>query len=339
VETIEYVKPLSDVPFIDNHTPFQAALDNEISGQDKDSAADKTVFLAVMLGKLGVRRKVSSSIVDTDADKSLLYVSKEILDSPELKSINSLDNEIRAYLKGRCLPVAFRRGFHVLPLSLLKEVDAKLQEFKDRRSTLVDAFIAVYQERVDEAKEKLAGLFVEADYPAVEAVAKAFKMEIRYTNFGISGTLREVSKEIYDREKAEIAGELREAVEDAIVGLRIGFQEMVETLVDRLGNKEDGKPKSFKGPTIDKIKDFLSVFECRNISNDGELEKLVSSAKLMLDGVDPAILRKDLDVRGSVKQGMESILDELKTLTLTDSVSRKYSLSDPDEESNCGTNS
>lgn len=328
METIEYVKPLDSA-----HMPFQGAMDLELAMEEgTESAADKTVFLAVMMGKLGTRRKVSSNIVDTDADKSLLYVSKEILDSAELKSINSLDNEIRAYLKGRCLPVSFRRGFHVLPLALLKEVDGKLQEFKERRGKLVDEFIAVYQERVDEAKEKLAGLFVEIDYPPIECVAKAFKMEVRYTNFGVSGTLMEVSKEIYDREKAEIAGELREAMDDAIVGLRIGFQEMVETLVDRLGNKENGKPKTFKGPTIDKLKEFLSIFEYRNISNDGELEKLVSGAKLLLDGVDPAILRKDLTVRESVKEGMDTLLTDLKSLTLMDSVTRKYSLDDEDAE-------
>src|ERR1019366_7446979 len=83
-------------------------------GQD---LAQRTVCVKVRLGRLGNTRKVSNSQVEVDTDKSLLLISKHLLDSKELRTIASFDGEIRRYLYDTCLP--FEAGIHLCPLALL----------------------------------------------------------------------------------------------------------------------------------------------------------------------------------------------------------------------------
>src|SRR5260370_42138178 len=93
-------------------------------GQD---LAQRTVCVKVRLGRLGNTRKVSNSQVEVDTDKSLLLISKHLLDSKKLRTIASFDGEIRGYLYRTCLP--FEAGIHLCPLTLLDQMDAQLLAF------------------------------------------------------------------------------------------------------------------------------------------------------------------------------------------------------------------
>ena len=89
-------------------------------GQD---LAQKTVCVKVRLGRLGNTRKVSNSQVEVDTDKSLLLISKHLLDSKELRAVANFDGEIRRYLYDTCLP--FEAGIHLCPLALLEQMEGK----------------------------------------------------------------------------------------------------------------------------------------------------------------------------------------------------------------------
>ncbi|MBK5291116.1 MAG: hypothetical protein JJE04_05380 [Acidobacteriia bacterium] len=64
--------------------------------------------------------------VEVDTDKSLIRVSKHLLDSKELRTIANFDGEIRRYLYDTCLP--FEAGIHLCPLALLEQLESKLRE-------------------------------------------------------------------------------------------------------------------------------------------------------------------------------------------------------------------
>ena len=71
----------------------------------------KAVGFAVETKRLGTRRKVSSAEVGTDADRTMIHVSKSILDSPELKQVEKLDGEVRRFLSLQCLPSNFKSSW------------------------------------------------------------------------------------------------------------------------------------------------------------------------------------------------------------------------------------
>jgi len=107
-------------------------IDVQNVGQD---LAQRTVCVKVRLGRIGNTRKVSNSQVEVDTDKSLIRVSKHLLDSKELRVVTNFDSEVRRYLYDTCLP--FEAGIHLCPLALLEPMEAKLREFAAARDGLV----------------------------------------------------------------------------------------------------------------------------------------------------------------------------------------------------------
>ncbi|MGH8528044.1 MAG: hypothetical protein ACREXY_28630, partial [Gammaproteobacteria bacterium] len=161
-------------------------------GQD---LAQRTVCVKVRLGRLGNTRKVSNSQVEVDTDKSLIRVSKHLLDSKELRTIANFDGEIRRYLYDTCLP--FEAGIHLCPLPLLEQMESKLREFAARRKDLIDAFLTAYPALCQDAAKRLRSLYNPADYPPLEYVEQQFTLIWQYISFGVPDQLREISTKIW----------------------------------------------------------------------------------------------------------------------------------------------
>src|SRR2546427_9944258 len=119
---------------------------------------------------MGNTRKVSSSQIEADADKDLLRVSKQLVDSAELKAIARFDGEIRRFLYNICLP--FEIGIHLLPIAALQTVEQRLRQFADDRKQLADAFLSAYQSVCQDAAKRLRGLYNPSDYRPVQDVAR-----------------------------------------------------------------------------------------------------------------------------------------------------------------------
>ena len=107
-----------------------------------EKALQRAIVLSVSFGKPGVRRKVDSSEVEIDADKSLIHVSKEILSCDEYKAVGKLDSLLTKTLREKCLPANkfFRRGFHLVSPEMLSEVDQTVMDFKASRILFKNAF-------------------------------------------------------------------------------------------------------------------------------------------------------------------------------------------------------
>src|SRR3989441_5137543 len=115
----------------------------------------KTVCIKVRLSTMGNTRKVSSSQIEADADKDLLRVSKQLVDSAELKAIARFDGEMRRFLYNICLP--FEIGIHLLPIAALETVEYRLRQFAEDRRQLVNAFLSAYPSQCQDAAKRLRG--------------------------------------------------------------------------------------------------------------------------------------------------------------------------------------
>ena len=124
---------------------------------------DTSVMLVLRIGRLGNRRKVPTALVTVDADPDAVHVGKELLESPELKAIQSEDDEIRRWIYGRSLPSfgTLRDGVYRVPLALVDDVDEELEAFRQRRQVLIDKFLERYPAMVNEAVARLGLEFCE----------------------------------------------------------------------------------------------------------------------------------------------------------------------------------
>ena len=296
----------------------------EVPSIGKD-LAQRTVCVKVRLGRLGNSRKVSNSQVEVDTDKSLIRVSKHLLDSKELRVIANFDGEIRRYLYDTCLP--FEAGIHLCPFALLEPMEGKLREFTGERERLVGAFLTAYPGLCQTAAQRLRSLYNPADYPPLEHVAQQFSFTWQYISFGVPDQLREISTRIWQDEREKAAQVMAEAGREIQQVLRTAMSELVKHMRDRLKDGPDGKPLRFKETTVSNLVEFLGTFDFRNVTDDEELKALVDKAREMLAGVSADDLRTTAGVRAKVQQGMADLAAELDTMIVT-KPARKFRLNE-----------
>jgi hypothetical protein len=328
-EVQPFALPTPPVP-----VPINGALDEfGADGNDSDASltvaitdsgadlAKKTVCIKVRLSSMGNTRKVSTAQIEADADKDLLRVSKQLVDSAELKAITRFDGEIRRYLYNICLP--FEIGIHLLPIAALQAVEHRLRQFAGERRQLVYAFLSAYPSLCQAAASRLRGLYNPADYPPAEDVTREFGFSWQYVSFGVPDQLKAISGEVWEQEREKAAQRMAEASAEIQTVLRESMAKLVQHMADRLKEGVDGKPLRFKETTVSNLIDFLTNFEFRNVTDDNELQSLVAQARQLLHGVSADDLRTTGDVRTKVQQGMTEIAVQLDTM-LTRTGVRKF---------------
>lgn len=289
---------------------------------------ENSVAIVLNFSRLGVARKVRKSSVVAkaegvsadvvvDADTDMVRVGQEIIDSDELRAIASFDGSVRLWLEARSLPSSlFKAGVKCVPASLLEDVYAYLEAAKTQREKLIDTFIESYPAKVEEARERLKGLFNPSHYPAVTVLKRAFVMEWRIVSFDTPGKLKAISKAVYEKEVAKAEAEWAGAAEQIRNALRVGMADLVEHMIERLSSDSDGKAKVFRNTLVENFNEFASLFTARNLTNDTELAALVEKAQKVMSGIDAAALRSDADIKSRVAQGFAEIKANLDTMVV-----------------------
>lgn len=271
---------------------------------------EKAVCLSVTLGRFGVKRKTECSL-NTEADRSLMFVGKTILDCEELKAIEKLDGEIRNQLRKYCVPHIFKDGVYLLPIPLIGTVYDFMETKTLEREAAVNKFIEVYPTKAQEHREKLKDQYRRTDYPDVDAMKKLFKFEYKFIEFGVPGTLSEIRKDIYENERNKAVQSWTETTQVVQSALRESFGELIGHMVEKLDRTEDGKRRVFRNSLVENVTEFFSEFKNKNICDDTELEGLIEKAKGVLSGVSADSLRSDDNLRETVRTKMAEIKTHL----------------------------
>lgn len=282
--------------------------------QKKASALDlmqRTVALVVTFGGMGNRRKVSTTKIEVDADKDWILVSKQLLDCEEYEAIRHLDGEVMRWLGTRALPSLLKRGIYLLPLAYVEETNERLEDFHQQRQQLVEKLVKVYRAAVKEAQTRLRDVFDASDYPSEVHLRRAYKLQWQYISFNTPASLQQVSRELYEQEKAKAKAHWVEARETITQMLRAHMLEMTNHLVEKLTPEKDGKKKIFRDSAVEKFNDFLATFEVRNVADDAQLSEIVKKAKTLLKGVAAQNLRTEEALRDQVQDGFRKIKAQL----------------------------
>jgi len=277
----------------------------------------KTVLLRLTLGALGVRRSLSKSLVEIDADKTMIHLGKDILDSPVLKKIRAHDGATRAYLDSKAFPSQFKKGVYVVATAMVNDIDPVLQKRKAERAGLVDEFLAGYPSECEESLRRLRAAGQRADYPPVEVVRSLFTFTYSYFLFDVPDALKNISAEIFQRE-AENAKEWKSEVEKEVrSALVLTMKGVTDHLLDRLSKtSEEGRVKGLRESAVAGLTDFLNDFAKQDVANFTELQALVGRARGLMDGVDVDTLRNNLGIRDVVEKGLVDIKEQLDKLVV-----------------------
>jgi hypothetical protein len=291
---------------------------------------NRTVCVEVALLAFGINRKVDTeqAVERTDVDKSLVSVTKQLLDSEEYDVIRQIDGSIRRFMKAQSLPSLFRGGVYLLPLKLVDAVDTQLISFKEKRRNAVVKFCEVYETQLEEARGRLGPLFNENDYPSRRAVQACFGMEVRYMTFAVPSALESVSSTLFQREQEKAERKWQQAGVEIQQALRVSMSELITHMVDQLKPQEGGeRRKIIRASKLDELTEFLDSFKLRNVTDDDQMEELVKKAKAVIQGMDIESLRFDSGVRERVRAGFSRLKDQLNTM-ITEGPRRAISFDD-----------
>lgn len=270
---------------------------------------DNVLYLSLTLGRPGIKRKIGADRVQVDADKSLITVSKEILDSKAYREILSADGQIRSWVRARSLPVpALKTGIYAVPVSLVTQVERRLEKMAANRRALVADFIREYPARVEDARTRLRSNFNRSDYPSASEMEDAFKFTTRYVSFDVPASLEEVNSDMFAREREKAAKAWEETLAEWKTLLRNSMADLVNHAVERLAAGKKGKTKIFRNSLIENVREFLKTFDARNVADDAELKQIVQKARdLLKNGVTPQRIRDDGECREAVRAGFTEI--------------------------------
>lgn len=296
-----------------------------VGSQNGDGASifDKTICLVLTVGSIGTTRKAkgAAQLVAAEAvqaNRDFVTLNKKLFQSPKFKAIKSLDGEFRTEIDKLALPSLLKSGTKAIPIPFVEKVDDMVIEYKAKRAGLVADLKAEWPTIVAQAAEELGPqLFDPRNYPSAERLDSLFYVEHRWIDYGTPARLKAIKADIFRREQEKAEAEVQNAKEQAINDIRGRALGLVSHIVERLTPSEDGKRKIFRDTMLGNVKEFLDIFPVLNTAaGDSELAPIVAKARLVLDGVDPKLLRDDELVRQKVQQEfsqIETLLDGMVT--------------------------
>lgn len=252
------------------------------------------VGFTLTLKAWGNRRKADISQVQTDADKRLMRLSKELIEAKEYEDIKSFFGELRQWVYSRTVPSFFKEGFQLASPQAVEEIEARMKKAQSELGDLVNKLCEVYPLSIDKAQIALGTQFQQKDYPPVEELRRMFSVTWNYISFTVP---ENIPAELREIEKQKLEKQMQDAGDQITQALRVGFQELIAHAIERLQPGDDGKSKTFRDSLIGNVQEFINTFSSRNLLGDNELENLVSKAQEILIGVSPTDLRKKAEVR------------------------------------------
>ena len=297
-------------------TPHAAPLTPEMA-----QAFTRGFCLRVIVGGPSFRRRVDSDEIEAgEADVELLHVSKETLQCEEYDALQHSYGEMKKYLAVRSLPVkmALLKGTYFIPLDLHTTVMTWMEAWEQRRTTvLVPALVEAYKTAKSKAKERLKQLYNEVDYPAADALAAAFYVELWPIQLAPDGKLKDLNSQLYQKTERKLQEQYAAAALEMRQLPRIVLHKMLVHLTERLrGTTGDGRPKALRiyESAVTHITEFIEFFAPKNVTDDAAMSDIVGKLKQVMAGVDIETLRDDATYRTTMNTQMTAVLGELAKL-------------------------
>jgi hypothetical protein len=269
----------------------------------------------------GNRKQANKDKINANADKSLLSISKRLLDSSEYREITSYQLRVKSWLINHSVPSFFTKGSYLISSSSCEAIEDFLISSRELLGEKVERFLTAYEERIEEIEARLGDQFDRRDYPSVNYLRRSFSMDWKWVAFDVPDTL---PKTIFDAEKAKAEKIWADSAEQISQCLRESFVQLINNVNRNLQPDENGRAKGWKNASFDNVKEFLATFNNRNIVNDTELAKLVEKARKTLSSVeDPQELKKDEEMRTIIKNQFSEISKTLGGMIQT-KVNRKF---------------
>lgn len=251
-----------------------------------------------------------------DAEAPFLSAAKKIIDTkdPAFGAVTAVRGKIEQYWRGLTLPFP-ESGIRLIKQDQVEAFAATMTDYRIELGDAVANLDRQYAGLRRAAAEQLGSLYNDGDYP--ETLRGLFDVAYDFPNVEPADYLVAMSPQVYEEERARVAGRFEEAVRLAERAFVDEFARLVEHLSERItGTNEGGTTKVFRDSAVENLVEFFARFRDLNVSSNLELDALVEQAQRAVRGVAARDLRESGALRERVSSQFARVQNTLDAMMI-----------------------
>jgi len=266
----------------------------------------------------GVRKSLSNeqkaqAAEQFGAEGRYLSAAKKLLDTKHeaFQQVTSIRSQILSYWKGLSIPYP-EPGVRLIRQDDIDGFNTRMSELRDQLTAAVENLDQHFEQLKTTARDRLGSLFNPADYP--NTLLGLFGVDFDFPSVEPPEYLLRLNPHLYRQERQRIAERFDEAVRLAEEAFTAEFAKLVSHLTERLSEGVDGERKIFRDSAVTNLTEFFDRFKNLNVSSDASLDRLVETARQVLQGADPHIVRNSASLRQHITTqlaGVQASLDQM----------------------------
>jgi hypothetical protein len=282
----------------------------------------KAVLVAVNISMWTARRldkKVTDEVNQAhNASSDAGRYNKLLLNATRLKRLTELVSRARDLHYGMTKPWA-DEGPRILPNVLYAKFTTQFRELKRDFHQAADDFCRDYPTFVEEAKQRLNGLWKAEDYPSAEEIRTKFKLDLTFMPLPEASDFR--SDVLDDDTVADIRAEITAASEEAEVRATRDTVDQIVKVVGHMakklgeyktnGDAGEGR-KFFTDSLVANVRELAELLPAFNLQDDPALTAITERINRELCAEEAPTLRNNDDVRAVVQKSAEEILADVE---------------------------
>jgi len=275
------------------------------------SAVLVTLTISVWTGRK-MDKKISAEI---DADHSTQvragnYHKALMAGAQELEAVNKYAGASRSWHSQKTLPWS-DGGERVVPTVILFDHKAELATRRREYYHLVNEFLGAYDTLVQGAQFRLGSLFNADEYPPRDVVASKFDFRYVFSPLPTSGDFRvDSGNEGLKERKQQFDSNQDRYIQQAMLDVWLRVKDVAERLSNQLRVDDSGGKGKLYQSTLDGALELCEMLRSMNLTKDPELEQVRKNLQMTLQGVDLKELKKDEQVRLSVKSEIDDLISK-----------------------------
>ena len=280
--------------------------------------SEKAMIVALNIGVWTARkhdRRISEEVATTHgAAADAGRYNKTLIDRRHFAKIDKVVRDARAHHYENTLPW-LDDGYRILPADNYFEYCDQQRAHRDRFNAAVSEFIAGYPNMVEEARDRLNGLYDPKDYPEPQRIIDKFGADICVLPLPAGADFRvNLSEAETQRVRADIERRTQDAAQAAIRDLWQRIYDTVQPVAEKLAafSRDSGRTENpFRNSMITNLRELVDLLPRLNFTGDPQLDAMRQRLSDELCQTEPKTLRKNAKIRRDTAAAAAKILDDM----------------------------
>lgn len=254
-------------------------------------------------------RKVSRKVAqEHGAFEAAGRYNKQLLrGADKLDALRTLSGQIRQNFYKITLPWS-DEGYRLLPAHFYFDWMEQMRKYEADFAELVEDFLSVYPQYIEQARPELNGLFSQEDYPSTDKLRKKFGIRLEVIPIPTGGDFRvEMSAEEQARVAKEIDRNVRDSLARGTADLWERLKEVVAHMVDRLNEPES----RFHSTLVTNVHDLVELLPQLNVGGDPDLNRFAAEIETRLCNYNARDLKQNEILRVATAHDATALLYEI----------------------------